>query len=160
MALITTHAACWWLDGLRCFCLVRKFCLYIWELLSGGRSPLHPNQNTWSENTAGTRVSHLLNRRHKPKWISVMHGGQVNPWAQTLCTSDNKCGLTAQNSVEVQSAWNAFLPITQLENRFPNLLCDTFLTFFFLFLPHPSCEKLIKLLKLCASLSSSVSWEQ
>ena len=28
------------------------------------------------------------------------------------------------------------------------------------FPPHPSCENLIKLLKLCASLSSSVSWEK
>lgn len=136
MALITTHAACWWLDGLRCFCLVRKLCLYLWELLSGGRSPLHPNQHMWSENTAGTRVSHLLNRRHKPKWISIMHGGQVNPWAQTLCTSDNKRGLMAQNRVEVQSAWNAFLPITQLENRLIPQPSLWYLPDFFFFFYH------------------------
>lgn len=85
-------------------------------------------------------------------FLVIEHWRQVDTLAQNLCTPNDKHGLMAQSGVEVQPAHNAFLPIIQLENRFLNLSYDTYLTF----LPHPSCEKLRKLLKLCTSLVSSV----
>lgn len=118
------------------FGLGRKLSLFLWKFLPK------------PEHTAWKHIWELSQPPLQPKTQAyldfpvIMHWRQVEPLAQNLCTPDDKHSLMAQNGVEVQSGQNALLPITHLENRFPSLPSDTFLTF----PPYPSGETLSKLL--------------